>query len=175
MHRLCGCRTRSFTLCALVRPVIFLDIDGVVVTPASMNVGDARTVDVQCVAELNRLVEAADAEIVVTSSWRTCYSLDFITEALTAGGFRHANRVIGHTDHLHYRIEHGIAVGRAERFDEILAWLSTNPREHFVVLDDDFEAEVPGHFVRTASDLGLTARDVDAALAILRRDEMGRP
>jgi HAD domain in Swiss Army Knife RNA repair proteins len=122
-----------------------------------------------CVSNLNTLVEAANAEIVISSSWRTAHSLEFIRETLCLAGFRWPDRIVGMTEHLHYRVENGRVIGRAERRDEIVAWLTHNPRELFVILDDEFEAEIAGHFVRTPGDLGLGVEHVSRALSILRQ------
>lgn len=152
-----------------MRPVIFLDIDGVVVTPASLEAGGPRNADARCVANLNALVETADAEVVISSSWRLRHSLDMIRQTLCAAGFRWPERVIDTTVHLHYRVERGVTVGRAERADEIRTWLAHNHRDRFVVLDDEWDAEIEGHFVRTSYDDGVGERDVELALSILQK------
>jgi ribosomal protein L31E len=152
-----------------MNPVIFLDIDGVVVTPRSLAEGGPKHADSSCVANLNRLVEAAHAEVVISSSWRTAHSIDFIRETLCASGFSWPERIIGMTEHMHYRVEHGSIVGRAERSDEIRAWLDRHPREQFVILDDDLEAEITGHFIRTEPDWGLRLQELEAALKILKQ------
>lgn len=149
--------------------MIFLDIDGVVVTTDSLKTGGPKCADARCVNELNRIVEAADAEIVISSSWRLTHSTDFIRDVLCGAGFRWPDRIIGVTEHMHYRRERGAVIGRAERSDEIRAWLTTNPRERFVVIDDEWEAEIPGHFVRTPSDRGLGAGEALAALEVLAK------
>jgi hypothetical protein len=151
-----------------MRPAIFLDIDGVVVTPRSLEHGGPKCADQSCVAELNRIVDAADADIVVTSSWRMRHTLDEIRAVLEAAGLESSSRVIGQTEHLHYKTgDDGRIVGRAERSDEIRNWLKANRRDRYVILDDDYDAEIPGHFVRTSPDHGLTREDADRALAIL--------
>jgi hypothetical protein len=49
-----------------------------------------------------------------------------------------------------------------------LAWLQANPRERFVVLDDDLDAEIAGHYVRTPPRCGLDRQHVSHALSILQ-------
>lgn len=150
------------------RPLVFLDIDGVVVTEASLRIGGAKCADSSCVSYLNAIIAAADAEVVISSSWRTVHTLDFIRDTLCAAGFRWPERVVGATEHLHYRSENGRRVGRAERSDEIRAWLRNDPRERFVIIDDESEAYVTGHFVQTHADHGLSEEHVASALAILK-------
>ena len=151
-----------------MKPVIFLDMDGVVVTDESIRNAGAQSADTRCVAHLNAIVEQSDADIVISSSWRMKYSLDEIKSVLCSAGFQWPDRVIGATDHLHYRYENGRAAGRAERSDEIRQWLNVNHRERFVILDDDFDAEITGHFVRTPATNGLSPDHVEQAVGILR-------
>jgi hypothetical protein len=146
---------------------VFLDIDGVVVTEESLRTGGAKSADRSCVSRLSRIVDTAGADIVISSSWRLVHSLDFIRQMLAEAGFRLPERVIGATDSLRYRLENGTATGRAERADEILAWLDRNGRRVFVVLDDDLEAEIAGHYVRTDPRSGLGDDHATEALAIL--------
>lgn len=150
------------------RPVVFLDIDGVVVTDESLRAGGPKCADSKSVAHLNSIVEVADADVVISSSWRMAHTIEFIRETLRAAGFRWSERIVGFTEHLHYRMQHGRITGRAERCDEIRAWLTKDPRDRYVILDDDFDAEITGHFVRTTPEVGLRAEHVDQALSILR-------
>lgn len=150
-----------------MRPVIFLDIDGVVVTPASVKMGGPKAADPSCVSQLSRIVDETDAEIVISSSWRIVHSIDFIRGVLTAAGLDDPGRIIGATRHLHYRTENGRNVGRAERRDEIIEWLRHHGRECYVIIDDEDEARIEGRFVHVASDRGLSAIDADRAISIL--------
>lgn len=152
-----------------MRPVIFLDMDGVVVTKASLKAGGLEAADRGCVAHLNNLVETADAEVVISSSWRITHSIESIRRVLCGAGFKWPDRVVDVTEHLVYRYENGVAVGRAERSDEIRVWLHEYPGRPFVVIDDDFEAEIAEHYIRVAGDAGLDANAVNAAIDILSR------
>lgn len=152
-----------------MRPVIFLDMDGVVVTRASLSAGGLWAADKRCVAHLNNLVEIADAEVVISSSWRITHSIESIRRVLCSAGFKWPDRVVGVTEHLVYRYENGVAVGRAERSDEIREWLDDYPGRPFVVIDDDLEAEIPGHYIRVPGDAGLDAKAVNVAIAILSK------
>ena len=149
-------------------PVIFLDIDGVLVTRESMKEGGFRSPDRRCVERLNELIETTRAEIVISSSWRIGYSLDFIRGAFCARGFRHPASIIDRTPQIHWRKNgNDLIVGSAARADEIRAWLAANPRETFVILDDDLDAEIEGRYVRTSMDDGLCDTHAAAALRIL--------
>lgn len=151
-----------------MNPVVFLDIDGVVVTKRSLLDGP-KTADPSCVARLNSLISETNADVVVSSSWRMAHTIEFIRETLCAAGFSFPERIIDRTEHLTYRVENGTVTARAERHDEIRAWLSVNPRDSFVILDDDWDAEITGHFVRTCSEQGLEELHLNHARRILSR------
>jgi hypothetical protein len=53
------------------------------------------------------------------------------------------------------------------RHVEIRAYLKRHPVDSFVVLDDDEDADVPGHFVKTDFGRGLQDEDVERAVEIL--------
>ena len=152
------------------RAIIFLDIDGVLVTQDSLRAGGSVSMDRRCVAELNRLVETTGAVIVITSSWRILHSIDFIVGAMCAAGFKGKRRVVDITDRLHFATPSGVVIGCSmPRAHEICEWLDEHPWvESFVVIDDDRDAEISGHFVRTDFETGLTASLVDQAARILR-------
>lgn len=153
-------------------PVIFLDIDGVLVTHESLKSGGSSCADRYCVGLLNKLVEDLGAEIVVSSSWRILHSLDFIRGALAARGLSKWRAIIDKTESIHYRTEGGMVVGCATRADEIRAWLAAHPeRTNYVIFDDDWDAEIEGHYVRTDMERGLTNEHLLAALNILTSDE----
>lgn len=149
------------------RPVIFLDIDGVLVTHESLKGGGMYCACSRSVGLLNKFIADVDAEVVISSSWRIGHSVDFIRGALAARGlFRH-EAVIDKTEHIHWKSESGIITGTATRADEIREWLSRNPRESFVIFDDAWDAEIEGHYVRTNMEEGLTYEHLNRALDIL--------
>ena len=79
-----------------------------------------------------------------------------------AAGFTAVERVVGLT-----APSSPLGFGRAH---EILDWVDLHDVERFVVLDDDANlTEVAEHHVRPDPGAGLTASDVDAALAVLAR------
>lgn len=166
-----------------LRPVVFLDIDGVLnshtffrsrVTPeqaAEMRAGpvvlrgddeQARAmIDPAAVEHLNTLIEKSGAEIVISSTWRHAFTMGIIRRALHANGFRHNRSIIGQTP----------SYGRGgDRGHEIQQWLDeANPApDRFVILDDNEDmAHLRGHLVRTHYVDGLKAEHVATALARL--------
>lgn len=154
--------------------VIFLDIDGVLNSvdywqregqrcAEGFNYPTKRWwaagIDPRCVRKLNRLIRDTGAKVIVSSTWRHGATLDFLQEILEMRGFR--GEVIGKTPHLSGR----------PRCAEITMWLATYdevpPVEAYVILDDDVDAEISSHYVKTSNQVGLTDMDVAAAKVIL--------
>lgn len=154
--------------------VVFLDIDGVMVT------GETVTKRAQVeghgfnlfakepVAQLNRILEATGAEIVVSSSWR-CDGprWDALLFHFTEQGV--SRRPVGRTPQLERRLPSGLYAG-AQRGDEIKAWLS-NDVESFVAIDDDSDMDaILPRFVHVKNGMwrgGLGPAHADQAIEIL--------
>jgi len=123
--------------------VIFLDIDGVLNNPKQWGNRflDLRF-DEECVNQFNRIVEATNAKIVLSTSWRKLYKYDILTKVLKDVGVR--GEFIGITPALHSL--------HSQRGDEINEWIKYYGRKNidsFVVLDDDSDMDkVLGHFVK---------------------------
>jgi hypothetical protein len=133
-----------------MKRIIFLDIDGVLNSAqfrAESTTGEGVVIvngafdatahiDPRRVARLNRLIEATNAEVVLSSSWRTLFGPERTQSSLRARGFAH--QITDCTVRL---------VGEARRveIESYLAALGTRPR--FVILDDDAE-EVGAGFGR---------------------------
>lgn len=116
-----------------MRPIIFLDFDGVLNSTCSVLAtgrGGSVCPDTMAVGLMARLVREGDANVVVSSAWRVGATLDSLRETLTRwGGAEIAFRVIGKTP------QHGECRGA-----EIAQWLAENPNEHderWVIVDDD--------------------------------------
>lgn len=108
--------------------IIFLDIDGVLVTTNHgfdgikeyhSNLETHAMFDKNAVHNLNRLIEATEARIVLSSSWRTTTTTEELESILKRGGVENA-RVTGATPHVNVN-------GRSHRGAEISAWLDKNP------------------------------------------------
>ena len=150
--------------------VIMLDIDGVLNPSCSM--ADRRFTrqicDDGCVERLKRIVEATDAKIVLTSTWRfgalmpECPSLVAEFDRLRAEMKLYGLKIFSVTKKL----------GR--RDDEIMNWLEHHPNvESWVAIDDDsfdmtsvIEAE---RFVHTNTVIGLQDKHIKLAIDILNK------
>jgi len=154
--------------------IVFLDFDGVLCNHESISAGyRARTAPEQepygphadCIAQLNRIIEATGAAIVVSSTWRKCRNpRTTMAETLKRWGVTGA--VIDVTPQLN-----GDSYAYKRRGSEIQLWLDRYSRheiESFVILDDDGDmAHLQHRLVRTSMARGLTTVDADQAIAIL--------
>jgi hypothetical protein len=147
-------------------PIVFLDVDGVVLCERAYqrgrNAAGRLTPEPSCIAALNRITDAADAQIVVSSAWRM-FGEERIREILVGWGV--TAPIIGITPDLQPR-----AIGAwVPRGREIATWLAHHPEAaRFVILDDDDDMEhLLAHLVHTTFKDGLTERDADKALVIL--------
>jgi hypothetical protein len=159
--------------------VIFLDIDGVLnseeyarrLHQENPNVGlwDEHGLDPQACALLDRLVEATDAYIVLSSTWRILHPLGEMKLMLKKRGFKNWSRLIDRTPQLN-----------TIRGKEIQAWLDRlgearrlsqeiEEIESFVILDDsDDMGDLKDNLVLTDPIHGLTEDDVKKAIVTLR-------
>lgn len=155
------------------KPVLFLDVDGVLCTPLSVRLDWLlrRPMDRQCFDPialfwLGRLVRRTGAQVVLSSSWR--YSLEDgdpltgrILHNLYACLAAHGAPVAGIAPIL------GVSKG-----EEIAAWLAGHPGRPCAILDDraDEFAAVPAlrpRLVLVDGRRGLRRRDYRQALALL--------
>lgn len=139
-------------------PLIFLDFDGVIMTPAT----SFRSPDWRAIENLNRLVYATGAFVVISSTWRGL-GLGRCRAILKAAGF--AGKPIASTPSLF--------TARSEEYSrgaEIGLWLFRRAQGHrrFVILDDDDDmGEYGDRLVRTDTMVGLSATDVLKAVDVL--------
>lgn len=157
--------------------VIFLDIDGVLVTGETVNTLIHVTEDDPFCAfargpvyQLNRIVRETGAEIVISSSWR-CDGprwLALMTHFRQQGVEKEP---IGRTIRLRPRRGESYV----QRGKEIKVWLSNDVTE-YVALDDDCDMDdIPGHFVYIKNGMwrgGLLAGHAELAIAILNRPKV---
>ena len=161
--------------------VLFLDCDGVLATVRALTFdfeeGDTTLVqhpggtltplERRCLAQLRRVVEATDAMIVLSTTWRLVPEMrDCLTTALEATGMR--GRVLGDTPKL------------SDRGAEVGAWLAAHPEvTRFAILDDGHQeafaqAGLSSNLVCTLMQApadalaeGLTIAKADEAIALL--------
>lgn len=158
--------------------VLFLDIDGVLVTPSCMKrvanmVSGNTPLSVDCVRVLDEfMARHREAKIVISSSWRLISTLRGLREHLTEYGFHFSDRVIGKTT------SKNTFAGRfyisRPRGLEIDHWLKTHPRPLWIaIIDDESDmGPVQSYLVRTEFETGLQRQhgeQLDALVAWQKR------
>lgn len=156
--------------------VIFLDIDGVLTS-----VNRRMKLDPDNIARLGKILEATEAKLVISSSWRRHKLEDTIalladTQEFNHGGveFPYCDKIVGHTLRLyafcpadeekHYLSARGL---------EIKRWLKDHAEKlgvtNYLILDDDSDMllEQVRHFIKTDTYKGLSNKNVDKAIKIL--------
>lgn len=110
--------------------LIFLDIDGVLVTTKSLLAGNEYRFDKDCVKNLMDILTATQAKIVISSSWREDRTLEQLQKLFVSNGL--GDNIIGVTP-IHG--DHEI------RGSEVKAFLEKADLEieKFVILDDEEE------------------------------------
>lgn len=135
-----------------VRPIVFLDIDGVLA-----HFGSNDELDPACIARLDGLLVRTRAKVMLTSAWRDRHGVARTEQRLVEAGFR--GRLTGAIPSL---------PGRS-RSEEIKAYLNTVARSvRFVILDDaPVDRELLAHLVHVDEFVGLTAADAARAERLL--------
>ncbi len=146
--------------------VIFLDIDGVLVTYETIKRRDkSRHFCEKSVSQLNRIIAETSAKIVLSSSWRIGADFKKLNNHFFENGI--VSPIIDSTPSILDKNENGIYLA-VERSVEIKEWLSKHLEvTNYVVIDDDWDARIEDHFVKTSMDTGLHERAADMAIKIL--------
>jgi hypothetical protein len=153
--------------------VIFLDIDGVLVTRNSikyqhLNYPDNTEIifSKKAVKNLNKLIRLTGAKIVISSTWRLFHTIDELRAIFKKQKIK--GKIISITSAERATIEEDIPRGK-----KIADWLDEHPDvEQYVVIDDDVEADCiqfhPYNCVETSYKRGFSQEDrFNEALAIL--------
>ena len=160
-----------------MRKVIFLDIDGVLnpkwwerKKPADRF---GCLFDAKAVANLGKIVEETEAEIVISSSWKDMGLVEL------QNMWRDRNlpgKIVDITpdymsDELLLKEDSADMDYLYERGSEIQGWLLLHGDDvsRYVIIDDmdDILPEQKSHFVQTDPEVGITEEDVDKAVRLL--------
>jgi hypothetical protein len=164
---------------------IFLDIDGVLATPKSIEgVGGEWKIENEKQELLKHIIDSTGAKIVLSSSWRK-WDLETTREFMKEEGFWFSDLIVGvtvrayqyidRTEKIHLSIPRGV---------EIQQWIDTNIHSdngknwerkklgveyQYVILDDDTDMLYVqrNNFINTCSELGLTYNDSEKSIKIL--------
>jgi hypothetical protein len=140
--------------------VIFLDIDGVLVTRDCLKTfkDGFMSFNPNSVAVLNKIVSETGAELVLSSCWRMHGMKGFNAHAKRQGVIKPVIAFTPRKD--------------GERGDEIQEWLKTTEAnvESFVIIDDDSDmGSLLPFLVRTDMEHGLTEQHHGKVLEILNK------
>lgn len=150
------------------RPVIFLDFDGVLNTEqyqARLVFGGRPNKDAwgplfdhRAVENLRKILDATDAAIVVSSSWRYAHRLGSL-------------RMMWEVRELPGEIVDTIPCGAQyiSRGEDIECWLEKHDRPDYVIIDDldDFLPAQHDRYIETNPIVGITEADAQKAIVIL--------
>jgi hypothetical protein len=141
--------------------IVFLDFDGVLVTPTSsfLRSRTGTVADPDAVHALNHLVAETGAFVVITSTWRLEYSPTELSDLLRS--WKVQAEILGVTQ------------SGSSRGDEIRQWLDNfsgpAPIDAFVILDDLTDmGKLSSHLISTEFETGLTMEHVRRALELLK-------
>ena len=143
--------------------IIFLDIDGVLNSRKSLaNFKSLWQLSPNNISQLNRILEATNAKIVISSSWRLCREISSELESYLNNDCGIKGEIIGRTP----------AIGLSRRRGcEIATWLEEwqgEPIDSFVILDDGSDMEpFMERLCQTSFEVGLTEQDADKAIKML--------
>lgn len=164
--------------CIVSSPIIFLDIDGVLVTndfykrfrrQHGRHASTWNKLDTYAVSRINKIIEATGAVVVVSSTWRTKAMRDGepgaetittrLWRILRENGFKGV--VVGITP---YR-------GGELRGMEIQAWIDAYDfKGPFVIIDDGADmAHLIPYLVQTRFAVGVTEENVKQAIDVIQR------
>lgn len=156
--------------------ILFMDCDGVLNNRDSLNgdaphFGDARmsawVVGIDQMELLKEIVDKTGCAIVLSSTWRLYEDGKTWLKRFFVKAGIDPNIIIGETPSFSGLTPSGSI---AERRDEIKAWLDKNPCDDFVVVDDDFDACIEGHFAQTNFRDGLTREKTNDILSLFGSD-----
>ena len=145
--------------------VIFLDFDGVLNSNTFfINSKEKQPffLEDDKMLLLKEIIDATDAKVVLSTSWREVWGLDLEI----------SNKLKEYFDSFEINIFDVTECINYDRFTEISAWIKHHDIESFVILDDITGPwyELEDYAVITNSDFnGLTKKDVEQAIKILKK------
>lgn len=127
--------------------------------------------DKKNVTNLNKIVEATGAKIVISSNWRLGRSLEQLKHLLKLNGLTENAEIIDITiDYGEIRLNEGILISLT-REQEIQSWIAKNGDkiENFVILDDETTFKwLKSRWIQTFIEDGLTEELANKAIEILK-------
>ena len=148
--------------------LIFLDIDGVLNTAASLAEGIHICPDK--VILIRNLCIELDCQVVISSSWRVIHTLTEIKELMYRTGFSCIHRIIDGTP---ITRRHDLDFIGFDRGYEVEKWLCSKAEGYNYVIIDDIDEFLPyqkSRFVKTNEHTGITSDDIFKIKQILNKE-----
>lgn len=158
------------------RPVLFLDIDGVMNSHDYIRRGGSLNcksdgIDPQAVTQLQRIVDESKCSIILSSTWRVLFSISDMRGKLIAKGMRSPCPLRGKTPDLSAR---GGTIERYQRGLEVNAWIaSMGFKAPYACIDDDGDFMPGQNLVQTNFETGLLAEHADRCIRFLTSNNPG--
>ena len=172
-----------------MKKVIFLDIDGVLNSEASLMEDDS--LEEALILNLKELIEKTDAEIILSSSWRVMFNqlrrlmdrlgkIGLYLSGLTPDGValdwveKQGKKPTDKFRDIYINWDGRKINVTHDRGAEIMKWLSLHQEvKAFVIIDDDIfdiKPYFPNNCVKTNFKTGLTKKDIEKAIQILNKN-----
>jgi hypothetical protein len=153
--------------------IILLDIDGVLTTNTTSNLYNEMKAaglepeekvqfKVEAINQLNQLIEATHAKIVIISMWRRTLSNGRIKKMLCDAGFKYWNAILD-TEHF---------AGETPKADEVEFFLNKiDDLKNYVIIDDHDSYSVwqKQHLVTPDPEIGFNFLNKEKAIKLLKR------
>lgn len=142
--------------------IIFLDVDGVLnnarwarkMYDEGVHVYADDLLYDPSIKQLKRLIDATDAKVILSSSWRN-----------HPDAMSHLATQLAAYNIFIYGVTPNVG---PQRGDDISEWLANHPVDNYVILDDDSDMTVHmDHLVQPSYETGLQYTHVDRAIALL--------
>lgn len=142
--------------------LLFLDIDGVLNSTAFAlreRTPGVMGIDTNTIPLLHSILERADCDIVLSSTWRYIYGLQETVQMMVHAGFKYPEAVVARTP-----LIRGVSRGA-----EVHQWRTLQPHTGpYVCLDDDADFLKGQPLVQTSGYCGLTRVEADACVHMFR-------
>lgn len=152
--------------------ILFLDVDGVLNHRGVFVVGNPDPICPLAAQRLMRVVDKADALIVMSSTWRLGgYDNLSMRKVRQCGAARRMHSDWCTKDLSRIPEEGEVITEMCRRGIEIAEWLSRHPEAHrYAIVDDDSDMlpEQQQFFVQTSFDTGLLDHHADKLIEILK-------
>lgn len=144
---------------------IFLDFDGVITIPPRWYIKADK------LKWIKKIVDATEAKIIVSSSWRMCTIEETIEKVIRYPKRCPHNRMLcWFLDNL-YDVTPWVGLGNG-RGGQIQKYLNEHPEiENYVIIDDDsdmWDSQLY-HFIQTNFEDGITEAEVNRAIKVLNK------